>query len=338
MDSFAGVTGSHSQQFLFSPTLPVRKLSAPPKALRLPLRSKSRDSRVSLVRASSSDPIQHTVSLTIKTIAAGTVILSAATAGMLSGRQSWARADVPAKTATVESTVADADGVVQVEQKKSTKAGDASSLSDLLGSNSDAIDALCTLLYQKLEAGEDSEALVIIRRLMEAQPTEAEWKLLAARLLNEMGEVKESRQLLEEILATDPLSFEALFENAVLMDRCGEGSAVIERLERALDLAKAESKEAAARDVRLIMAQIQFLQKNVEEALSTYEELAREDPKDFRPYFCQGVIYTLLQRSREATEKFSKYKELSPKDAKVRAFFQKPLSRIQLFTSAGSEA
>ncbi|URE04539.1 repeat protein [Musa troglodytarum] len=213
---------------------------------------------------------------------------------------------------------------------------DPSVLSRFLDSSSDGVDALRSLLYQKLEAGDDTEALAILRRLIAAQPAETEWKFLAARLLNEMGEASESRRLYEEILAVDPLSFEALFDNAVLMDRCGEGDAVIQRLEQALELAKAEQKEKAARDVRLIMAQIQFLQKHVDEALSSYEDLAQEDPEDYRPYFCQGVIYSLLGQNKQAREKFSKYHELSPRKFEVNAYLQTPLSRMKLFSTGDS--
>jgi len=140
----------------------------------------------------------------------------------------------------------------------------------------------------------------------------------------------------EEILAIDPLLFEALFENAVLMDRCGEGEAVIERLEQALEIARSEQNEKSARDVRLIMAQIKYLQKNVDEALEDYE-LSREDPKDYRPYFCQGVIFSFLYRNKEAKEKFAKYKELAPKKFDVDAYLQTPLSRAKLFGTEDSE-
>ncbi|KAJ0080516.1 hypothetical protein Patl1_24420 [Pistacia atlantica] len=142
-----------------------------------------------------------------------------------------------------------------------------------------------------------------------------------ARLLGEMGRTQEARNVFEEILVRNPLSFEALFENALLMDRCGEGEAVIKRLQEALDLAEEENKVKEARDVRLIMAQIQFLQKNVEEALKSYEELEKEDPSDFRPYFCKGMIY----------KQFAKYRQLSPKKFEVEGYLRTPLSRMKVF-------
>jgi len=108
---------------------------------------------------------------------------------------------------------------------------------------------------------------------------------------------------------------------------------VITRLEEALKIAEGENKAKEARDVRFIMAQIQFLQKNVEEALRNYQELAKEDPNDFRPYFCQGMIYSLLERNAEAREQFAKYRELSPKKFEVEGYLRTPLSRMKLFGS-----
>ena len=58
-------------------------------------------------------------------------------------------------------------------------------------------------------------------------------------------------------------------------------------------------REKEVRDVKLIMVQIMFLQKNVDEALMIYNQLTKEDPRDFRPYFCRGMIYILLDRNEE---------------------------------------
>ncbi|KAG6764378.1 hypothetical protein POTOM_031846 [Populus tomentosa] len=136
-----------------------------------------------------------------------------------------------------------------------------------------------------------------------------------------------------QLSPSNPLSFEALFENALLMDRCGEGEAIIRRLQEALDIAGEENKVKEARDVRLIVAQIQFLQKNMEEALKSFQELSKEDPKDFRPYFCRGMINSLLDRNEEAKEQFAKYRELSPKKFELEGYLKTSLSRLKLFGS-----
>ncbi|KAG7577733.1 Tetratricopeptide repeat [Arabidopsis thaliana x Arabidopsis arenosa] len=217
------------------------------------------------------------------------------------------------------------------QEVKEEKLSEIAPLSELLDSTPEAVETLRSLLQQKLEKGEDEEALKLLERLVTAQPDETEWKFLMARLLGEMGRPENARQMFEEILQRNPLSFEALFENALLMDRSGEGAAVLQRLEDALAVAEAEYLVKEARDVRLIIAQIHFLQKNVDEALKSYEQLTKEDPKDFRPYFCRGMIYSLLDKNVEAKEQFAKYRELSPKKFEVEGYLRTPLSKMKLF-------
>ncbi|KAJ6988352.1 hypothetical protein NC653_021316 [Populus alba x Populus x berolinensis] len=149
---------------------------------------------------------------------------------------------------------------VDIEKHKNQNQSDPSTpLQALIESNAEAIESLKSLLQQKLENGQDEEALKIIKLFVSAQPEVTEWKFLMARLLNETGRAQDARNVFEEILVANPLSFEALFENALLMDRCGEGEAVIRRLQEATDIAEEDNKVKEARDVRLIMAQIQFL-------------------------------------------------------------------------------
>lgn len=205
-----------------------------------------------------------------------------------------------------------------------------STVHELLESSSNSIDSLKQNLQKKLENGEDEEALSILQQLVSAQPAETEWKFLLARLLNETGNTHNARKVFEEILAVNPLSFEALFENALLMDRSGEGEAVIKRLEEALTTAEEGNKAEEARNVRLIMAQVQFLQENVEDALNSCQELAKEDPNDYRLYFCQGMIFSLMDKNEEAREQFAKYRELSPEKTGVEAYLLL-LSRMKLF-------
>lgn len=242
--------------------------------------------------------------------------------------------EMPAKaeplTPNVETAAVEEEKVDELSENASGSEAK-SPLSNLLESSDEFVDNLKALLQKKLENGEDEEALKILGKLVEAQPSQMEWKFLMARLLGEMGRTQEARDAFESILASNPLSFEALFENALLMDRCGERNAVIGRLEKALRVAEDENKAKEARDVKLIMAQIQFLQKNVDEALESYEALAKEDPKDFRPYFCKGMIYSLLDRNAEAKEQFAKYRELSPKKFEVEGYLRTPLSRMKLF-------
>ncbi|KAF9677518.1 hypothetical protein SADUNF_Sadunf08G0116000 [Salix dunnii] len=245
-----------------------------------------------------------------------------------------AKAETPAALTEQNPSLEEEQEEDDIEKHQNQNQSDPSTpLQAFLESNAEAIESLNSLLQQKLENGQHEEALKIVKLLVAAQPEVTDWKFLMARLLNEMGRAQDARNVFEEILVANPLSFEALFENALLMDRFGEGEAVIRRLQEALDIAEEENKVKEARDVRLIMAQIQFLQKNVEEALKSYQELSKEDPKDFRPYFCRGMIYSLLDRNEEAKQQFAKYRELSPKKFEVEGYLRTSLSRMKLFGS-----
>ncbi|XP_027154506.1 protein SLOW GREEN 1, chloroplastic-like [Coffea eugenioides] len=200
-----------------------------------------------------------------------------------------------------------------------------SPLTPILESDPHIVEDFRSSLMLMLKNGEYEEVLKTLRKLSSAQPENTEWKFLMARLLKKMGKTQESRRVFEEILARNPLSFEALFENALLMDRCGEGASVMSRLEKALKIAEEKKKVKEARDVRFIMAQVQFLRKNVGEALKSCEELEKEDPKDFRPYFCRGMIYRFfLHKNKEASEQFTKYCKLSPKKFEIEGYLGSP--------------
>ncbi|KAL9228935.1 hypothetical protein vseg_004461 [Gypsophila vaccaria] len=261
---------------------------------------------------------QYPVEKTLK-FAAKTAVLTVAAAlmGMKLG-------GMPVKAETIQPSLEEIVKDNEVEN---------SPLSKIIQSDAEFVENLRALLHRKLENGEDEEGLKILEKLTEAQPKQIEWKFMSARLLSEMGRIREARDVFEDILEANPLCFEALFENALLMDRSGEKEMAMSRLERALSVAVDEDKAKEARDVRFIMAQLMFLQRNVDEALGFYDELCKEDPNDFRPYFCKGMIYSLMDRNVEAKEQFAKYKELSPRKFEVEGYLRSPLSRMKLFQS-----
>nr|QQP23411.1 protein prenylyltransferase superfamily protein [Sedum alfredii] len=289
--------------------------------------------RASCSQIDRSDGISRIVKKT-----AGVVVLTAVTTAMI-GRfgQLPAMAKTPTtsvKTVGEENPVESQSAEVVGDKKDevlSSAAGDVTQLAELLQENKEAVEVLKALLHNKLLNGEDELALKILNQLVEAQPKEAEWRYLRARMLNEMDLTEEARKAFEEILKSDPLNYEALFENALLMMRCGESAGVIRRLEEALRIANKKGKRKEARDVRLIIAQMKFLQNDVDEALNCYDELIREDPNDFRTHFTKGMIYTMINRIDDAKEEFTKYKKLSPKKSELQNFLKTPLSRMLVY-------
>jgi tetratricopeptide (TPR) repeat protein len=237
-----------SPSFSFNPTI----TNTP----NLPLRLRHRQLTVKAHSSTNSLVLHH-----LKNIAGAAIFTAATATAALTFPISPARAEPP-ETLTEVLPETETETII-------SDAGTTSPPSELL----ESVEALKSLLQQKLELGEVEEALKILKSLISSQPEVTEWKFIAARLTIEMGDTDAARSFYEEILNSNPLSFEALFENALLMDRVGEGDVVLERLEDALRVAVEDNKEKEARDVKLIMARILFLQKNIDEALGMYQLL-----------------------------------------------------------------
>ncbi|KAG5545646.1 hypothetical protein RHGRI_017956 [Rhododendron griersonianum] len=146
----------------------------------------------------------------IQTLRTAAVLLAAVVAAKFHKFLAWAE---------TTPTILTEDKIHQNQEQKEEKSDDQS---ELLDSNSGAVESLSLkslLLQREMEAGKDGEALEIVKKLVSAQPEETEWKFLIARMLSEIGSTRDARDVLEEILKPNPLDFEALFENALLMER-----------------------------------------------------------------------------------------------------------------------
>ena len=68
--------------------------------------------------------------------------------------------------------------------------------------------------------------------------------------------------------------------------------------------------------------QVKVLEGELSGALKVYEELAEEEPKDFRPYLCQGVLYTMMRKKEEAERQFEKFRALVPEEHHYKDYFE----------------
>ncbi|KAH9325598.1 hypothetical protein KI387_005776 [Taxus chinensis] len=99
----------------------------------------------------------------------------------------------------------------------------------------------------------------------------------------------------------------------MVMHKRGEDAAMVEMLEERLQRAQKLQLETEAYNIKLLLAHAYILQDNPEEALKQYQCLVDENPKDFRPYLCQGILYSVLGKNDEAEERFQIYRSRVPK-------------------------
>ncbi|KAJ8761226.1 hypothetical protein K2173_001282 [Erythroxylum novogranatense] len=94
------------------------------------------------------------------------------------------------------------------------------------------------------------------------------------------------RKIFEDIIVKDTLRVEAY--HGVVMSNSESGEpfdGVLKRIEAVME-----------KDFTLLVAQVSVTEEKYGETIKLYEELVKEEPRDFRPYLCQGIIYTLLKK------------------------------------------
>ncbi|KAL5192428.1 protein SLOW GREEN 1, chloroplastic [Glycine soja] len=182
------------------------------------------------------------------------------------------------------------------------------------------VEALKVVLYGKIRKGKSKEAVKFVEDLIAAEPNEVEWRLLLALCYETMGQLSKAKKLFREILKKRPLLVRALHGLAMAMHKNHEGPAVFEMLNNAQELASRENRVTEERNIRILIAQMHVVQGNLEEGLKRFQELIDQNPRDFRPYICQGIIYSLLGKNEEAAQQFETYQTLVPEEFPQRGF------------------
>ncbi|CAN6233931.1 unnamed protein product [Urochloa humidicola] len=101
-----------------------------------------------------------------------------------------------------------------------------------------------------------------------------------------------------------PHQFENLIVETAALARAGGAEAARARL------SAAEGYDSESYAARLLAAQALFVDGKVDEAIAALEELAREDPADYRPLFCQSVLYLALGRVAESESMLQRCREV----------------------------
>ncbi|KAG4959443.1 protein SLOW GREEN 1, chloroplastic [Glycine soja] len=185
-------------------------------------------------------------------------------------------------------------------------------------------DALQSLLQTKIRALEINEAIRVLDRLSELEPEESEYPLLKAHLHMRYGEHELAANVFEELLHRDPFHVEAYRGLLMLTSETNKPTEeLLKRIEEAAaKVCEEQERDSDVRDLKLLIAQIKVINGDLSEALKVYEELVKEEPKDFRPYLCQGIVYSMLRKKDEAEKQFEKYRALVPEDHPYKHHFE----------------
>ncbi|XP_073146132.1 protein SLOW GREEN 1, chloroplastic-like [Henckelia pumila] len=258
-----------------------------------------------------------------------TVIATVAAAAALFLSQFYF-ASKPAPTARVSPQVtvesSENDVVVDEESEKS--------LEEILVSNPSDIEGLETLLEIKIRSKKIPEAIGILDKLIGLQPEDMEWRTLKAHINAQSGETELAKNGFTEVLKKDPFRVEAYHGLVTVAAREESGEDlenINERVVEAMKVCERENKTSYMRDFKMLLAQIRLLEGRHDTALKVYQELVEEEPKDFRPYLCQGIIFTLLQNTEEAEKNFEAYRRLVPQGHPYASYFEDNVTATKIF-------
>ncbi|KAA8516475.1 hypothetical protein F0562_017019 [Nyssa sinensis] len=213
-------------------------------------------------------------------------------------------------------------------------------LEEHLISHPDDIQALRNLMEVKIKSRKVHEAINTIEQLIKLEPNETELPLLKAHMYCYSGDLEMAKLGFNEVLSKDPLRVEAYHGLVMTVSQADFGRELKEiekRIGEGIEMCKKEKKKEDLRDFKLLIAQIRVIEGSYNDALKVYQELVKEEPMDFRPYLCQGIIYTLLKKKDKAEKQFQKYRRLVPKGHPYARFFDDnmiatkvPLSQVAL--------
>ncbi|RZC92923.1 hypothetical protein C5167_007247 [Papaver somniferum] len=237
------------------------------------------------------------------------------------------RMQKPSIAAPVSTPTVDKESITEETDEEKERV-----LDEYLDSNPDDVKALKAVMEIKIKAGKVEEAISIIDRLLGAEPTEKEWPLMKSHLLSYSGDTELAKLGFEEVISRNPLDVEAYhgLVMAASESESGELDNVLKRIEKAMEICKKGKRKQDVRDFKLLVAQVRVLEGKYTDALKIYQQLVKEEPRDFRPYLCQGIIYSMLKKPEEAEKQFSIYRRLVPKGHPYAKYFQDTMTTKKL--------
>ncbi|CAI8614502.1 unnamed protein product [Vicia faba] len=299
-----------------SPSLSFISLPPPPSFKFQPIKASSSPNDPAFHRPSLPNPFQTLTSLFSPVVETTCIILAATAFFFMRFHHTPVIAATLATPATVETSAENEEEAEKVIEER-------------LSVNPNDAEALRALMEVKIKARKVDEAINVINRLIEIEPEEMEWPLLKANMYIYNDDHETAKKLFEEILQRDPLRVEAFHGLVMASSESSESNelsnepmkGLLQRVEKALELCKKQKRVSDVRDFRLLVAQIKVMEGNFSEALKAYQELVKEEPRDFRPYLCQGIIYTLLRKKDEAEKQFDQFRRLIPKNHPYKEYF-----------------
>ncbi|KAI4300159.1 hypothetical protein L6164_033568 [Bauhinia variegata] len=325
LPSFPAPTSSVSFRTLSPPALPLQLSSS--SFISSPIRASfsSPSSSSDHVPRHNHARLLQTLNPLLSPLVRTTCITIAAAALFFMRLQHKPAVAVPVAPPSVESTSESTENIPLEEKERR--------IEEQLSDHPKDVEALRSLMEVKIRRRKLEEAIRVANRLIELEPDESEWPLLKAHMYIYNGGFESAIKEFEDILKKDPYRVEA-YHGLVVATSESDGPLqdLLKRIEMAMEFCKKQKSIEHVRDFKLLIAQTKVMEGDYFDALKAYQELVKEEPRDFRPYLGQGILYTLLRKNDEAEKQFEKFRKLVPKNHPYTEFFEENMFPAKFFS------
>ena len=184
--------------------------------------------------------------------------------------------------------------------------------------NQTALRGLLEARLQLLDLGEGEVKGIIppLEKLSKLNPEETRYSVLLAQTKQKTGDNEGAAQVYRNVLETKPGDLFALQGMVALLLDQKRPEAAIGLLQESLNKAeKANKIEPNSFDttaVQLLLGNVYAKEKRYAQALSTYDKLIKNQPKDFRPVLSKAMVLKDQGKTEEAKPLFEKAASLAP--------------------------
>lgn len=172
--------------------------------------------------------------------------------------------------------------------------------------------ALQGLLEVRIQQGDIEGALIPLEKLADLNPEQEAYRLLLAQGKQQIGDLEGAATAYRKILDETPANIRALQGLVDLFLQQNRPEAAIGELEDTLELAENSETEVDTIDVKLLLAQVYSRTEKLDGAIEIYQEVAADNPGDFRPVLGQALVQQRKGNEEVAKPLYEKAFNLAP--------------------------
>jgi len=180
--------------------------------------------------------------------------------------------------------------------------------------------ALIGLVNLRNQLGKTKETIEPLQTLADTFPDQAEYRMTLARTYIQLKDPKNAAAEYRKILTTKPGYIPALqsLVGMELADKRPEAAIGIleDTLKTAETANKVQAKSVDTGTVRWILGEVYRQENRLDDSIATYDQMIKDDAKDFRPYVGKAQLKQLQGKEDEAKKLFDKGLELAPSEFK----------------------